>query len=156
MLKALRTKIVLLLFPILCLTACSALGPLQTPDVTLSNIEAGKGMTLFEQRYDVTLRIQNPNNADLPVSGLSYAVTLNDQEFARGVSNERIVIPALGEKLVHVTVTSNPLDWINQINQLQANPERSPSYSVSGVLYLEGLAGRELPFSKAGKFVPNR
>jgi LEA14-like dessication related protein len=151
-----RIRIIFPWLPILFLLACTALGPLQTPDVTLSNIETGRGMTLFEQRYDVTLRIQNPNNADLKLSGLSYAVTLNDQEFARGVSNERTVIPALGEKLVHVTMTSSPLDWINQINQLQANPELSPSYSVSGVLYLEGFTGRELPFSKAGKFVPDQ
>ena len=86
--------------------ACAGLQDVQTPNVTLSNIEPASDMTLFEQRYDVTLRIQNTNNVSLPLSGLSYAVTLNGQEFARGVSRDRVVIPALGEKLVHVTVSS--------------------------------------------------
>lgn len=140
---------------VLLLAGCSAgLNNLQTPEVTLSNIAPAAEMTVFEQRYDVTLRVQNPNNVVLPLSGLSYAVTLNDQEFARGVSNEKIAVPALGESLVHVTVTSGPLDWIKQIGHLQANPEINPSYRVEGVLYLDDYSGRKLPFSKAGRFMP--
>jgi LEA14-like dessication related protein len=135
------------------LTACAAgFTDLQTPNVTLSNIQPAADITVFEQRYDVTLRIQNTNNVALPVSGLSYAVTLNEQEFARGVSNENVVIPALGERLVHVTVTTGPLDWIKQVDHLQSKPETVPTYSITGVLYLEGLPGRKLPFSKSGKF----
>lgn len=140
----------------LFLAACAAgLADLQMPAVTLSNIEPAADMTLFEQKYDVTLRVQNPNDVDLPISGLSYAVTFNDQEFARGVSNEKTVIPALGEGLVRVTMISGALDWIKQINRLQTDPGLNPSYSVSGVLYLEGYAGRKLPFSKSGQFTPS-
>lgn len=127
---------------------------LEPPNVTLANIAPAGDMTLFEQRYDVTLRVQNPNDAVLPVKGISYAISLNEQEFARGVSDDAVRIPALGEELVKVTVASSPLDWLRQIGQLQNNPAFSPSYSVQGKLYLQGYGDKVLPFSQAGKFMP--
>lgn len=139
------------LLTVLILAACVAgPGSLQPPNVTLSNVVPASGMTVFEQRYDVTLRIQNPNNAALPVSGLSYAIKLNGQEFARGVSNEHITVPALGDSLMKVTVTSTALDWLRQIERVQTTPDINPSYEVKGVLYLEGYGNNRLPFSQAG------
>ena len=152
-----NAKMIFFILLTIFLTACT--GPLQNlqpPNVTLSNVTTAREMTVFEQRYDLTLRIQNPNNVALPVSGLSYTVTLNEKEFARGVSNEHTNIPALSEGLVHVTVTSGALDWLRQIEQIQTKPDLNPSYSITGTLYLEGFPGGSLPFSKAGAFTPTR
>jgi len=144
----------ILVFFVTVLAACAAgLGDLQAPNVTLASIAPAENMTVFEQRSDLTLRIQNTNNVDLPVSGLSYVVTFNGEEFARGVSNERLTVPALGEKLMRVTVTSGPLDWMRQLVRLQGDPALTPSYKVEGILYLDDYAGRKLPFSKTGEFV---
>lgn len=142
------------LLPLLAACATSGLGNLQSPHVTLSNIAPADNMTFFEQRYHVTLRVQNPNNTALPVDGLNYNVTLNGKEFARGVSQDDVTIPALGEGLVHVTVTSSPFDWVRQIDQLNRNPDLRPSYKVDGNLYLKGIGNSRLPFSQSGTFVP--
>lgn len=150
----LHRYLAVLLLPVLAACATSGLGNLQPPHVTLSNIAPADNMTFFEQRYHVTLRVQNPNNTDLPVDGLNYNVTLNGKEFARGVSQDDVTIPALGEGLVHVTVTSSPFDWVRQIDQLNRNPDLRPSYKVDGSLYLKGLGNRRLPFSQSGTFVP--
>ncbi|HTK85935.1 MAG TPA: LEA type 2 family protein [Patescibacteria group bacterium] len=138
------------------LWACAPAADLQTPAVTLSDIRPSGRMTAFEQRYDVALRIQNPNQIDLPLDGLSYAVALNGQDFARGVSHDRETIPALGEGIVHVMVSSNALDWIRQIAEIQAHPDTNPSYKVSGTIYVRGYNNTAMPFSQSGTFTPGR
>lgn len=138
------------------LAACATGGPdgLQSPYVSLSNITPGDSMTFFEQRYEVALRVQNPNNTPLPIAGMNYHVILNDREFARGVSHEETLIPALGEAIVHVTVTSGPLDWLKQIDRLESDPALKPSYKIEGAFFLSGFAVRRVPFSQAGTFMP--
>lgn len=139
---------------VIALSACAStgVGGLQAPYVSLSNITPAADMTFFEQRYDVALRVQNPNNVDLSVTGLNYRVILNDREFARGVSRDQMKIPALGEKVVHVTVTSGAFDWFKQINRIQSNPDLKPSYKVEGTLHLQGPFSRSLSFENSGSF----
>ena len=142
----------LLLLPLLAGCATAGFQNLETPHVTLSNVQPMDSMGVFEQHYDVTLRIQNPNNVDLPIDGLNYKVILNDREFARGVSRDRVVIPALGDEIIHVTVTNSPFDWVKQIDRLNSTPNIQPSYKIEGTLFLQGFGGRKLPFSQAGTF----
>lgn len=144
-------------FLLLVLAACAPGLPedLKAPYVFLSSVAPAGDMTVFEQRYEVGLRIQNPNDVPLPVAGMKYALILNGQEFARGVGGEKTVIPALGEGVVRVTVTSGALDWIGQIGRLQNAPDGSLSYELAGELYLQGRPGRPLPFSESGRFPPS-
>lgn len=144
----------LLSLPLLAACATSGLRDLESPYVTLSNVSPANSMSIFEQRYDVALRVQNPNNVDLPVDGFNYTLILNDREFARGVSRDNVVIPALGEQVIHVTVTNSLLDWVKQIDRLNNNPTLKPSYKVQGTLFLQGLGAQRLPFSQAGTFMP--
>lgn len=150
------TRVILIVFLPLLLVACASAGlsNLQAPQVSLSNIEPSGSMTFFEQRYDVALRVQNPNNTDLHVTGMNYNVVLNGQDFARGVSRNAVTIPALGEQIIHVTVTNSPLDWVKQIERLNSDPSLQPSYKVNGALFLRGFGNRSLAFSQSGKFLP--
>ncbi len=140
----------------LVLWSCAPAADLQTPAVMLSDIRPSGRMTVFEQRYDIALRIQNPNQMDLPLDGLNYSVALNGQEFARGVSHDHETIPALGESVVHVMVSSNAMDWIRQIAEIQAHPDMNPSYKISGTLYVRGYNATPMPFSQSGTFTPGR
>src|SRR5262245_22277308 len=66
----------------LVFTACSTLPRnIEPPRMNIVNI-APKDIAIFEQRYDVQLRIQNPNDADLGIKGLRFDIELNDQQFA--------------------------------------------------------------------------
>lgn len=147
-----RALQVLMALSVLFVAGCAgvATGGLEPPEVSLVNITPTDEMTLFEQRYDVSLRIQNPNNQSLPVSGLRYNLALNGKDFARGVSHDDVDVPALGDAITHVMVSSGPLDWLNQINQMQSHPDLRPSYKVSGTIYLGGYGARSLPFEKSG------
>ena len=69
---------------------------MQKPEVTVANIRLLDG-NLFEQRFVLTLRITNPNRVEIPIEGLSFDLDLNEQPFAKGVSNRALVVPRLGE-----------------------------------------------------------
>ncbi|MCA9422181.1 MAG: LEA type 2 family protein, partial [Nitrospira sp.] len=43
---------------------------------------------MFEQRLQVDLRVRNPNDFDLEVTGLDFTLHLNDQRLARGLTNK--------------------------------------------------------------------
>ncbi len=133
----------------LLLAACASLGGYrEKPRVSLISIQP-LGMTLLEQRYLLALRILNPNDVEIPVSGMSYSVEINDREFAYGVSRQAVTIPALGEAVVEVEVVSSLLDMLRQLQALDADKQRRLDYRISGGLSLANRRAR-LPFDYSG------
>jgi hypothetical protein len=62
----------------------------------------GEGM---EMRFNVKLRIQNPNDTPVEFSGVSLQLDLNGQSFASGVSDQSGVVPRYGETVIIVPLT---------------------------------------------------
>ena len=116
------------------LAACASLGGYrEQPRVSLVSIQP-LDMTLLEQRYQLSLRILNPNDVELPVSGLSYSVEINDRELAYGVSRQAVTIPALGEAVVGVEVVSSLLGMLRQLQSLDDGKKHGLDYRISGRL----------------------
>ncbi len=131
------------------LTACAALSGLdQPPRVTLVGVEPVQ-IQLLEQRYLATIRIQNPNPVALPVSGLDYTITINGAEFASGVSNQRVSIPAYGEKTLAVGVTSTIARLLDQV-RLLGESGGALRYGISGRLGVTGMPAG-VPFDQQGE-----
>ena len=132
------------------LNACASLNSYtEAPRVSLASIEP-KDMTLLEQRYGIRLRIMNPNDAVLPVAGLSYAIEINEREFAYGVSRQSVDIPAFGEALLDVEVVSNLLNVIQQLQQMSGESRDSLTYRLTGKISLANSLGG-LPFDFSGE-----
>ncbi|HUT41000.1 MAG TPA: LEA type 2 family protein [Gammaproteobacteria bacterium] len=130
-------------------SACASLGGYrEKPRVSLVSIQP-LTMTLLEQRYQLALRILNPNDVDLPVSGLSYSMEINGREFAYGVSRQAVTIPALGEAVVEVEVVSSLLGMLRQLQALDDGKKHSLDYRISGGLRLANRRAR-LPFDYSG------
>ena len=72
--------------------------------VSVAGIEPlqGEGM---EMRFNVKLRVQNPNDAPVEFSGVSLQLDLNGQSFASGVSDQGGVVPRFGEAVIVVPLT---------------------------------------------------
>ena len=98
-------------------------------------------MTLFEQRYRVKLRIQNPNDAPLEVRGMDYAIDINKEKFAEGVSDEQFSVPPYGERVVEVTLTSSLMRLIAQFRRLEQRGNLVLDYRLAGRLRVAGLPG---------------
>lgn len=143
------------LFFVLHLTGCAVLpSGIETPHVSLNNLQL-LDMTLLEQRYAVTLRVQNPNPVPLPVSGMNFQLDINDTEFGRGVSNDTVTVPAYGEALVEIQLVSNLMRIFHQIRALESGKGQSLRYRLSGGLSLASRLGK-LPFEYRGEFAPRR
>lgn len=131
---------------VLAISGCAGFGEIDTPPrVNLVDMRPAD-MTLFEQRYLVTLRVQNPNDAPLEVTGMDYAIDINDQKFADGVSDERFTVPPYGESLVEVALTSSLLRLIDQFRKLDQRGGLVLDYRISGRMSVTGLPTR-YPFS---------
>jgi LEA14-like dessication related protein len=133
----------------LLLSACATLlQQFDPPYVTLAGLEL-KEMGLFEQRYLLRLRIQNPNAVPLPIAGMNYSLAINDQQFARGVSNQSLTVAAHGEGLADVEVTSNLGGLLDQLRQLGNQAAPRFDYKLDGSVSLVNSA-LKLPFSYQG------
>jgi LEA14-like dessication related protein len=121
----------------------------EPPRVNLVDLQPEQ-MTLFEQRYLVQLRIQNPNPEPLDVTGMSYEVELNDRAFAEGVHGESFTVAPFGEQVIDVVLVSTLFSVIDQLQGLQTDGPKSLRYRLSGTLSLKGSLTR-LKFERTGE-----
>lgn len=105
-----------LLFVFLCVvfwfSGCAGLGqdPLR---VSVAGIEplAGEGL---EMRFNVKLRVQNPNDSPVDYTGVSLQLDLNGQSFASGVSDQSGTVPRFGETVINVPLTVPAFSAVRQ------------------------------------------
>lgn len=109
-------------------------------------------MGVLEQRYALLLRIQNPNDFALPITGMEYTLALNGRPFAQGVSDRAVTVPAYGSEAVEVEVTSNLGQVVEQLNDLSKG-KGGLRYRISGHLKLAGRAA-PLPFDYRAELLP--
>ncbi len=132
------------------LTACAGIRiRTQAPYVSLSNLQV-LDVGLFEQRYRLQLRIQNPNSFALPISGMNYQLHINDKKFASGVSRQPVTIPAFGEELSDVDVVSDVGSLLEQFSGLALGHMQKVSYRLSGNISLAHSV-LKLPFEYKGE-----
>ncbi len=126
---------------------------MEKPVVTLVSMELA-GLTWAEQRFDIGLRIVNPNDLELPITGLNYDLRLNGLKLGSGGSDGDLRIPALGEKVVQIKLTTAAWVWFRQYRQLRQSEGGvsldNLKYQINGKVFLEGLAVKSLPFEKVG------
>ena len=87
----------------LTLNGCALFGgdPLR---VNVAGIEPIDSQGL-EMRFNVKLRVQNPNDSPVSFNGVSLDLALNGKPFASGVSDQAGTVPRYGETLVDVPLT---------------------------------------------------
>ena len=116
---------------------CASLGTvLEAPGVTVVNIEP-LNATGFEQRFQVDLRLSNPNERALEVDGLRFDLDVNDQRLARGQTGTEVTVPRLGDALLSVEATTTILDVFKQVMAMQT--AKGIRYRVTGRVFLKGL-----------------
>lgn len=119
------------------------------PDVSLAGLsfaEAG----LFEQGFTVQLRLKNPNDFDIPVDALNFALDINGGTFARGLTNEDFILPALEEVIVPIEVSVSTNDLIERVTAIGTG--RRLEYELTGSAEIASwLANQVVPFKRSGK-----
>lgn len=122
----------------------------QAPKVTVVDVQLA-GFSIFEQKFDVSLRLQNPNDFALPITGMAYGLSIEDNPVAHGVSDQPINLPAFGEQVVTVSVAGNLMTTLAQLQRWRQSSKSSVNYSLQGRLKMAGTPG-SIPFAQTGDF----
>ena len=104
----------------------------------------------FEQRVKVVLRLTNPNNRDLAIEGLRFSLELNEEPFTRGVSDQHVTVPRLGEETVEVIATTSVIDLLRQLQVLTRRQDLDFPYRLEGRIFLDDSL-RSLDFERSGR-----
>ena len=111
----------------------------------------------FEQQVELDLRLSNPNNFDIDLEGLSFALEVNESHFADGQSSAEVTLPRLGDTKVPVTATTTILDLVRQVLLLGKN-RKAITFRIEGFAYVStGFGARRVPFETEGslKLLPD-
>jgi LEA14-like dessication related protein len=135
---------------VLLLFGCAALyQSMERPRINIANVMP-RDIKLFEQVFDLELRIQNPNDTPLEVNGLAFELELNDKRFATGVSNQSLVIDRLSSNVIHVEAITTLVGFLWQVAEYQQTKSPRLSYRITGSVY-SGSAGTKLHFDDSGE-----
>jgi LEA14-like dessication related protein len=133
------------------LAACSTMPKdFEAPRVSITDLTP-KEMAIFEQKFDVKLRIQNPNNTDLSINGLKFDIDLNEREFANGMSGQRVVVPRFGSELVDVEVFSTLGSFLRQVQNFNSGMPQKVRYRLKGAAYVDSPGTFKAPFDESGE-----
>jgi LEA14-like dessication related protein len=125
---------------------------MEPPRINLVNVTP-KEIKLFEQVFDLELRVQNPNEAALSINGLAFELEINDKRFATGVSNENVTVDGFSSLVIHAQAVTTSWGFLQQIAQLQRTGTPLGTYRIRGAIY-SGSPSVKLPFDNSGEFKP--
>ena len=122
------------LFWVLLMTGCAGMRPgFETPSVKVVAFRPlpGEGMA---PRFEIGLRVVNPNPDALTLRGMSYTVSLDDFDVVEGAANDLPVVPAYGEAQFNVQAAVSLLDAIRFVNNLMQKPAGQVEYNLRAKL----------------------
>ena len=130
----------------------------KTPKVSLTDIQIQEIKTL-ETAFQIELRVLNPNDIPLEVSGMECELKIDGKDFAAGVTGDHHVIPAYGSTIIPVTVYASVLDMVSSVislvqgSSVKTNKPESLRYELSGHIRLGGknVMEKTVPFNTKGE-----
>lgn len=108
--------------------AVSALGACASVDserleVSLTGLSLAEA-ALLEQRFVLRVRLVNPSAAERRIDGAVYELAVNGQPFARGVSDQSIVVPRFGEAQADWTASGSTGGVLRQVLDIAGGRRR--------------------------------
>jgi LEA14-like dessication related protein len=147
---AATSTVMLVLGAGLVFTACTSMGSLEPPSVSLAGVELSE-VTVFETTVQVKLRVSNPNPEPMTLEGASFKLRLEDHKIGRGLSSEIVTIERLDTALLNVTFYVNNAVALLQLREILQ--QEAVDYRVQAVLYTQGSWGtKKLKVDKEGRF----
>ena len=135
----------LALLPAGALAACTApfAGP-PPPRVGIIDLRPVDA-TLFEQRWEALLRVEEQAGTGLSVDAMTVAIEINGREFGSGRTDRAFLLPAHGGREVTVPMHGSGLGLVDQLATIGRRGELK--WRVEGVFL---SAGRQIPYQDEG------
>ena len=143
------TLAALLSLPLLSLAAgCAALPKLEAPKLSVVSLKMAGG-DIFSQRVQVRMRVFNPNTRELPISGITYEIEVNDAELGNGATAAPFTVPAMGEAEFDMNITANLAGALVKLLS-RRNSSEELDYRLHGSVNLSSGFLRRIPFDERG------
>ena len=123
---------------------------LRAPDVEVMRIEM-QSSDMFAQHFKVRLKVQNPNEIEMPIKSLDYKLLLMGDSFGEGMSEQPFVLPANGDAEFDMTLTTNFVSSLGRlISRVGGSKLEKIEYEIAGKVVLGKGFVRKLPFDHKG------
>lgn len=133
-----------LLVPLGCATSEDA----RPPTIDLENLSL-VSTGLLSQKLQLDIKIGNPNDFDIPLTGLAFQLEVNGQPFADGLSNQSVTVPRLSYATVPVVGNTSTLSLLRQLMTLGDSDQIK--YRLFGTAYISKLGQNDaVPFQRKG------
>ena len=133
------------------LGAC-ALSKFQAPQLSVVDVALANG-DLWSQHLKVRLHVHNPNDRELPVSGIECTLEVQGQQFASGTSATSFVVPALGDAEFDMNVTTDLASTLLKLSSIGPGAlGKDVPYRLVGKVSLSQGWLRSIPFDERGTF----
>jgi LEA14-like dessication related protein len=131
----------------LCLTACNT-PKLAVPKLAIVSV-AMTSADIFNQQFMVRLNVENPNDQELPITGVDYKLFLEGDSFSEGVSNKPFTVPAKGDTDFDMIVRTN---FVSSAGRLvsRLNGRDQVQYVFEGKLLTDVSGSKTIPFQESG------
>jgi len=124
---------------LLFVTGCASLGPdIDPPKVSLesfSPLPTNGGAP----RFEIKLRIANPNNQRFDIAGISYGVEIQGKELISGVTNDVPVLEAYSEEVVTLEAGLQLFQMLRLLTSLGKETSDSLDYRFSAKIDFNGF-----------------
>jgi LEA14-like dessication related protein len=144
----------ILLCLLVCLGAgCASVRPdFETPSVIITSFKPLTSESLTP-RFEIGMRVVNPNATKLSLRGMSYKIFLNDNEVVAGAANDLPVVPAYGESEFKVIATTGLIEGIRFVGELLRNTSGQVTYRIQTKLDI-GAMDPAIRIEKTGNLSP--
>ena len=129
----------LTLLLIVALAGCASLyQDMDPPKVSVDSFRAlpSEGAA---PRFEIKLRVINPNTDALDIAGVSYSIALLGREIITGVTNDVPLIEGYSEEVVTLEAGIQLFELLRMFTSLGANADEPLEYKFSAKIDFKGL-----------------
>ncbi|MFW2403225.1 MAG: LEA type 2 family protein [Gammaproteobacteria bacterium] len=149
------SRIIALCLAVMLLNGCALLqDDLQPPRINLVSIFPESG-SMTDLRFRCRLRLDNPNDVDLPIKGGQLELTLADRAAATGQLSDGVTVPARGSEEVEAVVSIGVMSAVSIITSIMSDPNAMLRYEVDGYVDVGMSVLGRIRFDDAGEFSLN-
>jgi LEA14-like dessication related protein len=125
------------------------MGPkLAVPKLALVSV-AMTSADIFNQQFLVRVNVQNPNDRELPITGIDYKLFLEGDSFSEGVSNKPFTVPAQGDIDFDMVVRTNFVSGAARLMS-RLNGRDQVQYVVEGKILTDISMMKKIPIQETG------
>ena len=150
MTRLLRPLMLLLLS--LSIAGCAALSPnFQEPEVEVTSVEPLPPTPGNDLRFRINMRVFNPNDSTLALSGLYYTLSLSGHKVITGTSSNLPPIAPYGQENIAVDATASLVGSIFAAMELLGSGRTTAPYELKAKLGLQNSILPSITVRKQGQ-----